>query len=86
MIQEPSPWSAKWFSHKFNGPGLRYEVGLSINNGDIVWVHGGVPCGDFSDLKLARSLYTSMISVGELTLADDIQRPTILYISCSIST
>jgi hypothetical protein len=46
-IQEPSPFDRKWFSHKFHGPGLRYEVALSIKTGNIVWVNGGVPCGEY---------------------------------------
>lgn len=28
MTMEPSPFDPKWFSHKFVGPGLRYEVGV----------------------------------------------------------
>lgn len=35
-IEEPTPFSPKWFSHKFKGPGLRYEVGLCIRTGYIV--------------------------------------------------
>ena len=27
-IQEPTPFDPKWFSHKFKGPGLRYEIGV----------------------------------------------------------
>ena len=29
-IQDPVPFSEKWYSYKFKGPGLRYEVGLSV--------------------------------------------------------
>ena len=39
-IQEPSPFSPKWFIHKFKGPDIRYELGVAIN-GNIVWVYGG---------------------------------------------
>ena len=42
MIYEPSRFDRKWFSHKFHGPGLRYEVGLSIFTGEV---NGGVSCG-----------------------------------------
>jgi len=42
-ISEPSPFSATWYSHKFHGAGLRYEVGLSISTGQIVWVNGAFP-------------------------------------------
>ena len=70
-IYEPSPFDRKWFSHKFHGPGLRYEVGLSIVTGDIVWVNGGVPCGEWPDLRLARDSYTDMVDPGEKTVADE---------------
>lgn len=39
-IQQPSVFSKIWYSHKFKGPGLRYEVAVSILTGDIVWLHG----------------------------------------------
>jgi len=44
-IQEPTLFDRKWFSHKFKGSGLLYEIGLSIANGDIAWAYGGLPCG-----------------------------------------
>lgn len=69
-IQEPSPFSTKWYSHKLEGAGLKYEVGLCIRTGEIVWVYGGVPCGKFPDLKLARERYIHEVSVGEKTIAD----------------
>lgn len=34
-IEEPKPFSSGWYSHKFNGPGVRYEVGLAIQRGYI---------------------------------------------------
>lgn len=70
-IQEPKPFDQKWFSHKLNGPGLKYEVGLCIRSGDIVWIHGGVPCGEYSDLVLARDLYIYAVDQGEKTIADE---------------
>eukprot|EP00171_Calliarthron_tuberculosum_P022157 IDg22157t1 len=36
-IEEPYPRSTKWYSHKINGPGLRYEIGLSLLHSTIVW-------------------------------------------------
>jgi len=70
-IYEPTPFDTKWFSHKFKGPGIRYEVGLNISTGDIVWVNGGVPCGAFPDLVLARECYIYNVNEGELTVADE---------------
>eukprot|EP00957_Ditylum_brightwellii_P173127 13180079-Ditylum_brightwellii.AAC.1 len=28
MICEPTPFSPRWYSHKFNGPGLCYELAI----------------------------------------------------------
>ena len=49
-IQEPTPFSTKWYSHKFKGPGLRYEVALTIKNGEIAWLNERFPCGSHPDL------------------------------------
>lgn len=54
-----------------NRAGLRYEVGLNIRTGNIVWVHGGVPCGDFPDLALARSRSIYCVNDDERTVADE---------------
>ena len=70
-INEPSPFSKIWFSHKFNGPAIRYEIGISLRTSDIVWAFGGVKPGDFPDLELARSCVVDMIDDGELIVADN---------------
>lgn len=69
-IQEPTPFSTKWYSHKFRGPGVRYELGLNIRTGGLIWAHGGYPCGIYPDLKLAREAFVLSVNPGELTLAD----------------
>lgn len=69
-IDEPKPFNHLYYSHKFKGPGLRYELGLNIRTGNIVWAHGGYPCGEYPDLKLARDLYLRNVRNGEKTLAD----------------
>ena len=53
-IYEPTQWSPSWFSQKFNGPGVRYEVAVAINTGDICWINGPFPCGRFPDLKIFK--------------------------------
>lgn len=68
-IQEPRPFNKKWFSHKFKAAGIRYEIGLSIGNGDIVWASGGFPCGEWTDIKIAKNHYLHHAS-REVTLAD----------------
>ena len=67
---DPSEFDPKWWSHKFNGPGLRYEVGICIRTGDIVWAHGGLPCGEWPDLRLARNSIISALQPGEKIIAD----------------
>lgn len=69
-INEPTPFDKKWFSHKFKGAGLRYEIGIGIGCGEIVWASGPYPCGDWPDIKIAKDLYIHCLREGEVTLAD----------------
>ncbi len=54
LFFEPAPFSSRGYSHKLKGPGLRYELGVSIGQGNIIWVHGPWPCGKFLDLRIFR--------------------------------
>lgn len=69
-INEPSPFSPQWYSHKFKGPGLRYEVALSINGGDIVHINGPFPCGSSPDISIFRSKLINKLEDGEMVEAD----------------
>lgn len=69
-INEPTPFSPKWYSHKFKASGLRYEIGLCIRTGHIVWGNGGYPCGDWPDLKIARQIFVNFLEPNEKSLAD----------------
>ena len=40
MVNEPWPFSTDMYSQKFNGPAVKYEVGVSIVTGHIVWING----------------------------------------------
>jgi len=51
-IYEPKPFNAKLYSHTFKCPGLRYEVGIRIRFGQIVWVHEPFPCGQYPDVTI----------------------------------
>ena len=59
-----------WFSHKFKGPGLRYEVALSIRTGLIVWLNGPFPCGSFPDIKIFKNGLQGMLGQFERVEAD----------------
>ena len=70
QIYEPKPFSRCWYSHKFKGPGVRYEIGLNIQNGWIVWVNGPYPCGEWPDLRIARDRMVHMLLPVEMYVAD----------------
>jgi hypothetical protein len=69
-IYEQTPFDRKWWSHKFNGPGLRYEIAICIQTGWIVWVNGPYPPGDWPDLSIARDGIIDELAPGEKFLAD----------------
>ena len=51
-IQQLKPFNKIWYSDKFNSPGVQYEVAISIQDGDIVWVNGPFACGLWPDIKI----------------------------------
>lgn len=69
-IYEPTPFSPGWYSHKFKGPGLRYEVALGISTGDIVHINGPFPCGNNPDITIFRKKLKQMLRNGEMVEAD----------------
>jgi len=64
------PFDRKWFSHKFKGPGLCYEVGICIQTGWIVWIHGPFPPGCWPDIKIAWQSIHDELDPGEMYVAD----------------
>lgn len=70
-IEEPKPFSKKWFSHKFKGAGLRYEIAVSLQKGHIVWVHGPFPCGSYPDISIFRQSLKHYLGKNERVEADD---------------
>ncbi|KAI2500891.1 hypothetical protein MHU86_13552 [Fragilaria crotonensis] len=69
-ILEPAPFDSQWFSHKFRGPGIRYEVAVCIQTGDIVWVNGPFKCGKYPDVKIFKEGLMHHLGVNELVEAD----------------
>jgi len=69
-MREPTVFDRRWFSHKFKGPGLRYEIGVCIQTGWIVWINGPYAPGDWSDLAIARYGVATKLGPGEKYLAD----------------
>ena len=78
-----------WYSHKFKGPGLRYEVAISILGGDIVWINGPYMPGDWNDLVIFRDGLLQALEEFERVEADDIYRgecPRYVKCPCGIVT
>ena len=60
-----------WYSHKFKGPGLRYEVAACILTSDIVWINGPYMPGDWNDLSIFQDGLMHQLDQGERVEADD---------------
>jgi hypothetical protein len=74
QIQEPWPFKEVnekwWYSHEFKGPGLRYEVAICIQTGDMVWINGPFMCGNPPDLKIFPWNLKHRLAPGEMVEAD----------------
>jgi len=59
-------------SHKFaKKSGLRYEVGIGIMTGEMKWINGPYPCGEWPDIKIFRDCLKSHLDLAERVEADD---------------
>ncbi|KAL3794720.1 hypothetical protein ACHAW5_003729 [Stephanodiscus triporus] len=79
-------FSEKFMSHKFKGNRLKYEVGVCIATGRIVWIHGPSRAG-MNDITLARQAFVSFLNDNEMAVADSgyrgemhhIKTPDLMY-------
>ena len=49
---------------------MRYEVGIAIRTGWIVWINGPYPPGDWPDVRIARDKLIYCLRRGEKVIAD----------------
>ena len=70
-INEPRPFDKAYYSHKSNGPAMRYEVGVSILGGDIVWVNGPFRAGANPDLVIFKNMLMHLLEPHERVEADN---------------
>lgn len=70
-IQQQHPFSKKWYSYKFRGPAVRYEVAVCIQTGEIVWINGPYPPGRWNDVTIFKHKLIHLLSPGEKVEADD---------------
>jgi hypothetical protein len=52
-VMEPWPFDKKWYSKKMNGPAVKYEVGVCIRTGEIVWFKGPF-CASVNDATIFK--------------------------------
>lgn len=64
------PINKRWFSHKFRSAGVRYEVGVCIQTGDICWINGPFMCGLWPDINIFRVGLKGRLAANELVVAD----------------
>lgn len=59
-----------WWSYKFKHSGLRYEIGLCIKTGQIVWWHGPFLPGMFNDEMVFQEGLAQELGPGERVETD----------------
>ena len=59
-----------YYSYKINHSGLRYEVALCIQSGDVVWTNGPFPPGIWPDISIFLAGLALKLSTGEKVEAD----------------
>ena len=59
--------TGNWFaSHKYSfKSALRYEIGISIIGGDLVWIQGPYPAGHFNDIAIFKKVLRHFLKPGE---------------------
>ena len=48
-------YGGNFYSHKYKKSGFRYEVGLCIKTGWIVWINGSYECHIWLDISIFRN-------------------------------
>lgn len=69
-VQETSPFDPTLWSHKLNNAGLRYEIGVAVQTGKIVWVNGPYPPGPWPDLRIFRHRLMHNLDENEFIVGD----------------
>lgn len=54
VINELVLFIPMWFSQKFHGSSVRYEIGVPNVTDRIVWVNGPLPADKFPDLMIFK--------------------------------
>lgn len=71
IIYERSPFSFIPYSHKFHGPGVRYDISVSNYTGSILWIHCTFPFGLWNDLAKFKKILVNMLSANKCVIVDN---------------
>lgn len=71
LVHETAPFCPALFSYKFKHAALRYEIGISIQKGEICWINGPFPPRDWPDITIFRSELKCMLGEEERVEADN---------------
>ena len=69
-INEQVPFWSGWKSKNFKGAGVKYEMAVFIQSGDIVWLYGPFPCGAWHDKTVFRRNLKNRLLPNEKAEAD----------------
>ncbi len=73
-------------SHKYAGKSaLRYELGVDIRGGSLVWIQGPYPAGKWPDIKIFNALLANFLEWYEQVEADDGYRGHPNKVKCPVS-
>ena len=71
-------------SHKYAGKSaLRYELGVDIVAGNLVWIQGPYPASKYTDIKIFNTVLRNFLEPGEQVEADKGYRGHPDKIKCS---
>ena len=60
-------------SHWYAGKSaLRYELGVDILSGNLVWIKGPYPTGKYTDIKIFNKVLRNFLEPGERVEADEV--------------
>lgn len=75
-IWEPKPWSKANSSYKYGGsPGVNYELGISLYEPKLMWIHGPTQPGAKTDLMVFQEKLKGELPPDKRVIADGIFAP-----------
>ena len=71
MCYEPGGrFDTQMYLKKYNGPGIKYEVGICIRTGHIVWINGPFKAGEMNDLQVFKLMLEGLLYEWEFIEVD----------------